>query len=229
MSTINLTDTQMDILSEMANIGCNSALTALGKLLKRETRVSSTNVKFLSLSQVSQFSSIEILERPVELSIVAAASVAGDLRGSLLINFPKDTAVLITSFMTKKNGLLGPRQVIRKEFFDLKVLQKVAGVLTQKYVESVQKFADLDIYVSSDSFMSTTYGRSIIDVIMSTTGLDVKGTLLVVTDAGSYILGHREKKRKILFTLGVTFTLGMTSTLRLLEKMERKISLSGRC
>lgn len=222
MSTTKLSDNQIDILSEMANIGCNNALTALSKLLKKETRVSGTNVRFLSLNQFSQFLQIET-RGPLDLSIVADTSVAGDLKGSLLIVFPKDTAILLTSSMKKTNSSLVSRQGATKGVFDLNSLQKVAGVLTEKYVEAVRKFVDLDIHVSSEIFMITTYGRSIVDVIMSTMGLDVRGNLLVMTDAGFYIVGHEENECKVLFALGVD------STIRLLEKMKRKISVSGRC
>jgi len=43
---MELSDLQRDILSEIANVCTNNAITALGELLKKETRLSGTNIRF---------------------------------------------------------------------------------------------------------------------------------------------------------------------------------------
>ena len=89
----------------------------------------------------------------------------------------------------------------------------MADKVNKKYIEAFGKFIGLEAKVS-DTFMTTTYGRSIVDVLMSTIGLDVRGNLLCMSDAIFNIVEYEEQKRKFLFSLS------MKSTTRLFEKLE---------
>ena len=205
---IEVNDFQRDVLREMASIAGNKGLTALSeRLLNEEMTVNIPQILFLQIDRISKSIPVKIREES-EMTIVTDSPLVGDLKGNLLMMFPRDTAIFLTNLIRKANAS-------NKHNFDIRLLKKIAGIVSEEYLEVVREFTDSEISFS-DIFMITTYGRSIVDTYLSTVGLDVKGSFLIMAIVSFHISGHKEKECTIALTLGTK------SLTKMLEKINEK-------
>ena len=211
---IEVNDFQRDVLREMASIAGNKGLTALSEqLLNEEMTVNIPQILFLQIDRISKSIPVKIREES-EMTIVTDSPLVGDFKGDLLIMLPRDTAIFLTNLIRKANAS-------NKHNFDIRLLKRIAGIVSEEYLEVVRGFTDSEISFS-DIFMITTYGRSIVDTYLSTVGLDVKGSFLIMAIVSFHISGYEDKECTIAFTLGTE------SLTKMLEKINEKYLVIGR-
>lgn len=205
---IEVNDFQRDVLREMVSIAGNKGLTALSEqLLNEEMTVNIPQILFLQIDRISKSIPVKIREES-EMTIVTDSPLVGDFKGDLLIMFPRDTAIFLTNLVRKVNAS-------NKRNFDIRLLKRIAGIVSEEYLEVVRGFTDSEISFS-EIFMITTYGRSIVDTYLSTVGLDVKGSFLIMAIVSFHISGYEDKECTIAFTLGIE------SLTKMLEKINEK-------
>lgn len=89
---IQLTETELDQLRELGNIGCGHAATALSKLMQRKVVMSIPNVQTVSQEQ---FLEVVVREPPETVVAHIRCDLRGDLKGLFNIIMPMADAAVI--------------------------------------------------------------------------------------------------------------------------------------
>ena len=97
---LELTEKQLDALQELGNIGAGNAATALSQLLNKKVEMSVPKIDVVPVEKVPM-----LMGAPDSLVIGVYLRVLGDVLGSMLLIFPRDSAfTLIDALRGTKAG-----------------------------------------------------------------------------------------------------------------------------
>ncbi len=97
---LELTENQLDALKELGNIGAGNAATALSQLLSKKVVMSVPKIDIVPVEKVPM-----LMGEPDALVIGIYLRVLGDVLGSILLTFPRDSAfTLIDAIRGRKAG-----------------------------------------------------------------------------------------------------------------------------
>ena len=84
---LELTEKQLDALRELGNIGAGNAATALSQLLGKKVTMSVPKIDIIPIERVPN-----LMGEPDALVVGVYLRILGDVLGSLLLTFPRESA-----------------------------------------------------------------------------------------------------------------------------------------
>mgnify|MGYP006297295131 CR=1 FL=1 len=155
MTHPKITDIEKDALRETANVGSGNAAKLLSDLLEKRVDLKISNTDFISLKQAQQQ-----IAGPQSLVVGVYTPLRKGVSGNIVIIFNKESAKSLASTIHSQND---SPEIITES--DKKVLKKIGTTLSGSYVDSLNRFLDLDLMYDKTNIVST-FGESIIDIIM---------------------------------------------------------------
>jgi chemotaxis protein CheC len=135
-----LTTLQKDALFEVMSIGMGHSSMALSHLVKDKIEVKLDSMDLLPLSQIpSHLGSESVLSTAVYLRIL------GELSGTTLLVFPRDTALLVTDILHGRPT--GTTKIIGKE--DRSGIEEMGNILTASFLNAMSDFLKIKIVPST--------------------------------------------------------------------------------
>jgi chemotaxis protein CheC len=135
-----LTTLQKDALFEVMSIGMGHSSMALSSLVKDKIEVKLDSMDLLPLSQIpSHLGSENVLSTGVYLRII------GELSGTTLLVFPRDTALLVTDILHGRQA--GTTKIIGKE--DRSGIEEMGNILTASFLNAMSDFLKIKIVPST--------------------------------------------------------------------------------
>ena len=149
-----LTEIQLDALSEMGNIGAGNAATALSQLISEAIDISVPSVKVVPLDNVSY-----VLGGPERLVYVVYLEVLREMHGTMLTIFSPESA----SFLTKR--LLAQDEVDMKTEIAQSALKEVGSILCGSYLSALTQVVAMNAVASVPALANDMLG-AMLDFIL---------------------------------------------------------------
>lgn len=131
-----LTDFQYGALNEVGNIGMGNAATSLSTLVQKEVKI---HIPVLKLSLIED---VPDLVGGADLVVSGTFMyVEGDIRGYILILFPKDSASEICRMLSGSTDIFDEMNV--------SLMQEVGHILAGTYVTALSDFFNMSIKIST--------------------------------------------------------------------------------
>ena len=135
----SIVEEHLDVLREIASIGCGNAVTALSGLLDKKVKMSVPVVNLLDFKDVAKFIGGE-----ENIIMGVLVGISGDINGIMMFTVRMDVAhTLINILFDKKVEHSG-------DFSELEysALTEVGNILTSSYVSSLAKLTQTTIHQS---------------------------------------------------------------------------------
>lgn len=163
-----LTDFQYGALNEVGNIGMGNAATSLSKLVEKEVKI------HLPILKLSLIEDVPDLVGGAD-SVVSGTFmyVEGDIRGYILILFPKESAAEICGMLSGSTDLLDEMNV--------SLMQEVGHILAGTYVTALSDFFDISISISTPCGAFDMAG-AILDYVLIEMSREVEHALFFDTE-----------------------------------------------
>jgi len=178
-----LRETHLDALQEICNIGMGHAATALSQMIGQTINLNVPKVTLASLDQVP-----DILGGAEQVVVGIYMRVYGDLRGNILLIFPRESAQSLNALLT---GQPGSGDLILSEMH-ASALKEVGNILAGAYLSAVGSLLEMSLIPSVPSLAFDMAG-AIVDYILAELGQESDITLVVETQfygRGAAIRGH---------------------------------------
>ena len=178
--SLQLSETQIDLLREIANIGSGNAMTALCQLLGRKVSLYVPQVRLLSISEME-----DLIGEPDSITVCIFFRIYGEAKGSILILLPEDSAkVMIRSLSKAPAG----------DFFeeaDASTLKEVGNILTGAYLNAVSQVLNLTLLHSLPG-LAVDSVRALLDSILIDLSQKIEKAVLIETEfvTETSITGH---------------------------------------
>ncbi|WP_026881219.1 chemotaxis protein CheC [Clostridium akagii] len=130
MDYSKLTPMQLDVLSEVSNIGAGNAATALSQLLNRKIDMTAPQVNVIPFETIFTGIGSE------EIAAGVMVRVLGDAPGNILFVFEQETAFNVIEALT------GSRNKELNEF-GASVLCEIGNIISSSYMNAISKFTGL--------------------------------------------------------------------------------------
>lgn len=166
------TDTQLDALRELANIGSGTASTALSSLLGRSVDISVPSAFVLPMAEaVGSIGPAESEATGIVLGIV------GELPGSVLLLFtPKDAALMC--------GLLG---VEAGSEFGVSALMEIGNIVGASYINALGQMIGMELEPSPPAAATDMLGAIVESVLAERAGA---GDIALLLDSDLVVEGE---------------------------------------
>ena len=128
-----LSELEHDAIKEIANIGAGNAATALSDMVNKRIDIKVPDVSFVAIEKIA-----ETLERPEEQVYGVLLEINGDIDGTMLLMFEKNTALRLISL------LLGEEKKDVDEMGD-STLKEVGNIICAAYLNSLADFLEMKI------------------------------------------------------------------------------------
>lgn len=168
---IKLTDIERDALKEIANIGAGNASASLSEMVNKKVNIVVSDMDFVSLENVQ-----EVIGAPQELVVGVYTTVTGDMSGTILIIYPISSALALASVLLKKES--EPSKTLSDS--DKGALIKMGNILCDSYLGSLGEFLEMNL-TREDSKIVSTFGESVVDLVMLSIDPESKQGLLIKT------------------------------------------------
>jgi chemotaxis protein CheC len=143
---MDITDLQKDILKEIGNVGIGNAATALSNMINKEVKIALPSLEIIPLEQ--------FLSNESENILVSICKISGELLGSIVICFNKETAFpLVDMMMMQEVG-------VTKKIDDMTVsaFKELINVIGGAYLDSLSSMFNFRLMPMPPSF---AYGKII--------------------------------------------------------------------
>lgn len=168
----NLSDAQLDALREIGNIGAGNAATALSQLINQQVDIDVPAVKVVPLAEVPY-----IVGGPENYIYVVYLQVLGQVSGTILTMFNKDSALLLVNY------LLGEGQKVTD--FDTELsqsaLKEVGSILCGAYLSALTQVISATMVASVPALAADMVG-AILDFILIELGMTVDDVLFIKSE-----------------------------------------------
>jgi len=150
---------QVDAVKEIVNIGAGNAATALSQMINKKIIITVPKVNFLALDKVP-----DIFGNPETLVSAIYLELLGDATGVVLfVSNKKDTNNLVDLLLGKK---LGTTKILND--IGTSALKETGTILTGAYLNSIAKFLNMKLLMSSPSFVEDMAGAIIDNILIET-------------------------------------------------------------
>ncbi len=137
----NMDGMDLDVLTEIANIGAGNAVTALSQMISNKIDMHVPKVKMLTFSELS-----EILGGPEALVAGIMVSLEADIEGYMLFMLENESAHhLVSQLMGQQPPAEAPE--IFSEI-EQSALMEIGNIITGAYLNSISKMTELNIKTS---------------------------------------------------------------------------------
>ncbi len=137
----NMDSMDLDVLTEIANIGAGNAVTALSQMISNKIDMHVPKVKMLTFSELS-----EILGGPEALVAGIMVSLDGDIEGYMLFMLENESAHHLVSQLMGQQ----PAEKVPDTFSEIEqsALMEIGNIITGAYLNSISKMTELNIKTS---------------------------------------------------------------------------------
>ncbi len=137
----NMDGMDLDVLTEIANIGAGNAVTALSQMISNKIDMHVPKVKMLTFSELS-----EILGGPEALVAGIMVSLDADIEGYMLFMLENESAHHLVSQLMGQQMPEGSPEI----FSDIEqsALMEIGNIITGAYLNSISKMTELNIKTS---------------------------------------------------------------------------------
>lgn len=137
----NMDGMDLDVLTEIANIGAGNAVTALSQMISNKIDMHVPIVKMLTFSELS-----EILGGPEALVAGIMVSLEADIEGYMLFMLENESAHhLVSQLMGQQPPAENPELFSEIE---QSALMEIGNIITGAYLNSISKMTELNIKTS---------------------------------------------------------------------------------
>jgi len=150
-----LTEMHKDFLKEIASIGAGNASTLLSKLTGKEINMTVSTFDMASPQKMAK-----IVNASRRLVVVQYASIGGELGGTVLLVFPRESALSLVDLLQRREP--GTTEWLSKE--DQDTLKRVSRCLVMCYLDAIKGFLNIRLQPSELRIFST-FGETIMDLI----------------------------------------------------------------
>ena len=149
-----LTDMQIDVLKEIANIGAGHATTALSQLLNTKVDMKVPRVNFLEFKDLS-----EVIGGAENVVVGILLTLHKSIDGMMMFILEREPASQAV------NRLMGRPAVQIEEFseMDLSALQEIGNIIAGSYLSSISSFTNMAI-TSSVPYLAIDMAGAILSV-----------------------------------------------------------------
>lgn len=155
MNFSQLTDGQLDALSELSNIGMGHAATALSQLIGETILIRVPQVTVTDVSQVP-----EILGGAEKVVVGITLQILGDARGTILLIFPRESAQRLVSRLLKK-----PTRGMVLSEMEVSTLKEVGNILASAYLNALGSLLHITL-IPSVPLLAHDMAGAIVDYLL---------------------------------------------------------------
>lgn len=201
MSLEHVTNTYLDVLREIGNIGAGNAMTALSQMLQSKVDMHVPQVRLLEFSEVGA-----VVGGEEQLMVGVLLGVEGDITGSImfLVELKAAKGLVKKIMMGYESGLEGLDEM------ETSAMMELSNIITGAYLNSLATMTNLCIYPTPPSLTVDMAGAimSVPAILFGTLGdnilliqsrffdeVEVDGYFILIPDLDSY--------QKILSALGI--------------------------
>jgi chemotaxis protein CheC len=197
-----LTEAQIDALTEVGSIGAGHAATALSQLVDKAISLTTPKLEIVPITEVPR-----VFGSPEQLVGAVYARLLGDIEGGILFMMPRDSSLALIDLMHSRE----PGTTKSFGHDEEALISHVASILDSSYIAAIARLADLNILPSTPSFALDMAG-AILEVAMTEAGMRATSALLVRTtfcdeetsvDAVLFFLPDPDSLETILGRLGM--------------------------
>ena len=139
----DLSDSQLDILSEIGNIGAGNAATSLSVLINESVKITVPEVKILDYDGV-----INAVGDPEELGIASLIYYIGDIRGVVLFLLGYEDANSIADILTYGMDDGTTEEGNNLSNMKLSTIREIGNILGSSYLGSISALTGLEVDIS---------------------------------------------------------------------------------
>lgn len=141
MDLRSLSESQLDAMREIANIGAGHAATALSEMTSRVIMISVPEVRVIKLEEVDR-----LLGEPDDVVAAVMMKVLGDVTGRTVQVFPGDSAVRLTALM-----LGGEQPAFPDGFGEMhqSTLKEIGNIIVGGYLNALSDFMGMLLIMSA--------------------------------------------------------------------------------
>jgi chemotaxis protein CheC len=199
--SLEFTPEQIDLLREVSTIGSGHAATALSQLLDRRIMLHVPNVKVIPVCDVP-----DVVGGAEKLVAGLFFRVYGQAKGSILILFPKDSALVLVRELLKKDT---SSAVPLLKDMEISALKEVGNILAAAYLNAISQMLQM-VLIPSVPGLAYDMAGAVLDSLLIELSQVSETALLIETEfvEESRITGHffllpdPESLRLIFETLG---------------------------
>lgn len=137
MSYDNLTNTRLDVLKEIGNIGAGNAATALSVLLQSKLKMEVPIVKVLEFNDIA-----DMVGGADTIVAAVLTRFTGRVSGMTLFIMEMDEAKNLASVMLNK---VFPADFVQFDYMDKSALKEVGNILMSSYISSISTLTGFEI------------------------------------------------------------------------------------
>ena len=134
-----LTDSQLDALKEVGNIGAGHGATALSQLLGKKIHITVPKANVLPLSEVPK-----LVGDPNTLVAGLTLSILGDATGKIVLLFPRDSALHLADLLLKQP--VGTSKILTE--MGHSAIKEAGNILTGAYLSALNEFLGMLLLIS---------------------------------------------------------------------------------
>jgi chemotaxis protein CheC len=166
-----LTQTEIDIFTEMGSIGSGNAATALSQMINKKVTIKPIKTTLVDLERIpEEIGGAETIVMTVYLRIM------GDLTGDAVYLHPKREAFKLINLLTGNNHVSD----IPKED-EISIYKELSNIFTGAYLNAISSMLEIMIIPSVPHYACDMLG-SLIDFLLAEMGTQIDRILLIKTE-----------------------------------------------
>ncbi len=169
---MKLSDSQMDALREIGNVGAGNSATALSQIIHRRVEMNVPRVSLVPLDQVP-----DLVGGPETMVVGIFLRVYGQAPSNIMFLLPKESAFYLADvLMGKKHG-----ETKNLDFMDESALMEIGNILSGAYLNALFCLTNLSLLPSIPALAMDMAG-SILSVVLAQLGQMGDQALVIETE-----------------------------------------------
>ena len=169
---MKLSDSQMDALREIGNVGAGNSATALSQIIHRRVEMNVPRVSLVPLDQVP-----DLVGGPETMVVGIFLRVYGQAPSNIMFLLPKESAFYLADvLMGKKHG-----ETKNLDFMDESALMEICNILSGAYLNALFCLTNLSLLPSIPALAMDMAG-SILSVVLAQLGQMGDQALVIETE-----------------------------------------------
>lgn len=139
MDTQQLTKEGIEALEKMSHDGAKNASTALSKLIDQQVEIKALAVRAVPIEKIS-----ELIGSPEDMVTTVTMEVTGDVGGSIMLIYPKQSAVNIADLLAKRK--LGTTAQLGE--LDKSALKESGNIISGSFLSAISNYLKINMVES---------------------------------------------------------------------------------
>ncbi|MDD5260006.1 MAG: chemotaxis protein CheC [bacterium] len=174
---------QLDALKEISSIGAGNAATAFSQMLNRSVMMTVPSIHIVSINDVPQY-----MGGPETLVAGVYTRLLGDVFGSVLLTFPRESAFALTDILMGKK--IGTTKILTG--MGRSLLKETGMIVTGSFLTALSKMVNTTIIPRVPTLTLDMVG-AIIDFILIDLSQEVEFAIVIeirFEEKDSHVSGH---------------------------------------